>query len=339
MADRLLRRKGRSSKDGRHVRLYHNLLKTAAWQSLSANARAIYVEIAQRYCGTNNGHIPYSIREAASSLHIGKTTAYRALRELQDRGFIVFTTKGAFSRKVRHATEWRLTEFVSNVDDQLATKEFMCWVPEKQNTVPVAKPSVPQAKPFGPSCETVKTKTPGDGISSETVVADKNSSRFHHGYTNSLPVGCGVSGHSLPGHSQPQTGCAAPFLLAVEATTGDGAAGGRSSIDRLVQAQRASLHDDRRPVFAADREDVSCGDPACVEMATLKQGRPPSENRINARLIFANAAGALSIADVATRLGVQRVDANALIQSMLAAGEIMRRGRGVYLLASKSFCR
>ena len=69
--------------------------------------------------------------------------------------------------------------------------------------------------------------------------------------------------------------------------------------------------------------------------ALLKQGRPPSEKRINARLIFANAAGPLSIGDIATLLGVQRVDANVLIQSMLAAGEIVRHGRGVFLWASK----
>src|SRR5690242_45049 len=37
-----LRKKGRSDKEPRHVRLYHVMMKTAAWKSLSANARAIY---------------------------------------------------------------------------------------------------------------------------------------------------------------------------------------------------------------------------------------------------------------------------------------------------------
>jgi hypothetical protein len=41
-----LRKKGRSDKEPRHVRLYHVMMKTAAWKSLSANARAIYVEMA-----------------------------------------------------------------------------------------------------------------------------------------------------------------------------------------------------------------------------------------------------------------------------------------------------
>ena len=50
----------------RHVRLYHFMMKTAAWHNLSANARAIYVEIGSRYggAGSNNGRIPFSVREA-----------------------------------------------------------------------------------------------------------------------------------------------------------------------------------------------------------------------------------------------------------------------------------
>jgi DNA-binding transcriptional MocR family regulator len=85
------------------------MLKTAAWRSLSANARAIYVEMASRFGGpgSNNGRIPYSVRDAAKSLKIGKSTAARAIETLQDRGFIVEVTKGAFSLKVKHATEWR----------------------------------------------------------------------------------------------------------------------------------------------------------------------------------------------------------------------------------------
>jgi hypothetical protein len=68
---------GRSDKAARHVRPYHTMLKTPAWKSLTANARAIYVEIASRYGGpgSNNGRIPYSVRDAANSLKIGKTTA------------------------------------------------------------------------------------------------------------------------------------------------------------------------------------------------------------------------------------------------------------------------
>jgi hypothetical protein len=124
-----INRTGRSTKPPRHVRLYHWLMETPAWRSLNGNQRAIYIDIAARYAGegSNNGRIPYSIREAAENLRIGKSTAARCLRVLQERGFIVAMTKGAFSRKVRHATEWRLTEFQCDVSDKLATKEFASW--------------------------------------------------------------------------------------------------------------------------------------------------------------------------------------------------------------------
>ena len=57
-------------KAARHIRLYHWLLRSEAWQSLSANARAIYIEMATRYNGSNNGQIPFSVRDAANRAHI-----------------------------------------------------------------------------------------------------------------------------------------------------------------------------------------------------------------------------------------------------------------------------
>jgi hypothetical protein len=118
----------RKLKEMRHVRLYHYMLQSMAWSSLSANARAIYIEIAARYMGSNNGRIPYSVREAGTCLRISPASASRALAQLKHAGFIVPTVKGAFSLKKRHATEWRLTEFVSDVPGHSygeATKDFM----------------------------------------------------------------------------------------------------------------------------------------------------------------------------------------------------------------------
>jgi DNA-binding transcriptional regulator YhcF (GntR family) len=112
----------------RHVRLYHYVLESNAWAALDGNARAIYVEISQRYMGSNNGRIPYAVRDAARSLRISTATASRALRRLEELGFIAIVVKGAFSFKRRHATEWRLTEFCCDIQGEkfgLATKEFM----------------------------------------------------------------------------------------------------------------------------------------------------------------------------------------------------------------------
>jgi hypothetical protein len=124
-------------------------MATAAWKSLDAVARAVYVHIASRYAGpgSNNGRIPYSVREAAAELHIGKSTAARALKMLGDRGFLVAEQHGGFNCKIRHSTEWRLTEFPSDVSGELATKDFTRWSAQKQNTVLQGNRTVSRAGP------------------------------------------------------------------------------------------------------------------------------------------------------------------------------------------------
>jgi hypothetical protein len=169
MVDRLLQRKGRKGTAPRHVRLYHWLLESAAWQSLEPNCRALYVEMAGRYMGQNNGRIPYSVREAASALRSSKATAARAFAVLVDRGFIVSTKTGAFRLKVRHASEWRLTEHYCDVTGAEATKDFMRWHPEIQNTGSVVRLSVPLVRPIGPRSETVMPENTFHGPSGETV--------------------------------------------------------------------------------------------------------------------------------------------------------------------------
>jgi hypothetical protein len=152
---------GRSDKAAQHVRLYHWFRDTAAWKSLEAVDRALYIELLGRYGGpgSNNGRIPYSVREAAEALHVGKSTAAEAFRRLQERGFIVPAQKGGFNCKVRRATEWLLTEFGSDVEFpnlgikacDLARKDFARWRPEKQNTVPLADRTVSESGQHGTS--------------------------------------------------------------------------------------------------------------------------------------------------------------------------------------------
>jgi hypothetical protein len=106
-------------------------MRSAAWQSLSCEARAVLVELYALYDGSNNGRLFLSILEAASRVGVGKSTAAIALAQLMDRGFIRPNVKGAFTLKQRHATSWVLTEFEHA--GQLATKDFMRWQPEPKN--------------------------------------------------------------------------------------------------------------------------------------------------------------------------------------------------------------
>ncbi|WP_374330435.1 hypothetical protein [Aestuariivirga sp.] len=172
---------GRSKGESRHVRLYHWMIKSPAWEHSSTLGRAIYIELAGRYAGegSNNGRIAYSVREVADTFKVSPATASRAFRELEEKGFISCITKGGFSRKVRHATEWRLTEFRCDVTGEMASKDFMRWVPsvpvvkqKMQNTVPVVKQAVPVVKQYGASGETIEGKRGPDGASGETINPD-----------------------------------------------------------------------------------------------------------------------------------------------------------------------
>jgi hypothetical protein len=118
----------------RYLMMNRYLLESAAWKSLNATARAVYVHMAMKYYGSNNGRIGYSVRAATEELKIGLATVSRALADLQDRGFIVLMKRGAFSLKARHASEWRLTDLVCNVTGDLPTKDFMRWTPDKNKT-------------------------------------------------------------------------------------------------------------------------------------------------------------------------------------------------------------
>jgi hypothetical protein len=123
--------------DGRYVRLTEYMLASPAWQSLDGNCRALYVEMARRYRGpnSNNGKIPYSVREAASALSIGISTANRALHTLIERGFTRIGKRSGFSTKGRVSTEWLLTEFPDDTTTTtgIVSKDFMRWTPPNSN--------------------------------------------------------------------------------------------------------------------------------------------------------------------------------------------------------------
>jgi hypothetical protein len=119
--------RGRSE---RYVSLKYWFMDSLAWKSLPCTARALYLEIARRYNGSNNGRISLSARQAMEALNVSKATAARTFLLLEDRGFIICNKRGAFSMKaVRDASVWRLTEYPDDVVPGYATKQFMSWRP------------------------------------------------------------------------------------------------------------------------------------------------------------------------------------------------------------------
>ena len=125
---------GRSVGPTRFLKLDHWLLRTPAWRSLPPASRVLYIEIAQRFNGTNNGEISLSVREAARLVHVAKDTATKCFYELEATGFIRRNVCGSFNWKARHATTWILTEHP--LGDEDATKNFMRWTPEKSEAGP-----------------------------------------------------------------------------------------------------------------------------------------------------------------------------------------------------------
>jgi hypothetical protein len=118
-------RTGRSRHGPPFVQLFKYMLGTPAWLSLSAIARAAYVQLALRYNGSNNGQLGLSVRTLADELGCSRSTAARALIELEDAGFIDAVKIGRFSLKNRRASEYRLTIFRCDLSGQLPSKRFL----------------------------------------------------------------------------------------------------------------------------------------------------------------------------------------------------------------------
>ena len=135
-------RRGRSRKKERFVKLDFWLLKMPAWRALGPVARAVYIELAQRYNGSNNGEISMSVREVARFVHVAKDTASKAFYELEEKGFIRRHVCGSFNWKLRHATTWVLTEFP--IGEIPGTKDFARWTETKSKAGPALGTDCPK---------------------------------------------------------------------------------------------------------------------------------------------------------------------------------------------------
>jgi hypothetical protein len=201
---------GRSAKQKgfgseRYLKLRYWLLRSPAWQSLPGLARALYIDIAMRYNGSNNGRISYSVREGAAALGVTKDTIGRALKLLQERGFIVCTKVAHFTVKTtRDASEWRVTEYDDDVIHQHATKNFMSWQPREPNTnegIRFRKRSdrrdrtVRPQGPHGPTRRTINPETRPNGLVTRTVEAKNPSPTVRSEGPLYLPgTGCELAG-------------------------------------------------------------------------------------------------------------------------------------------------
>lgn len=128
MSNSKFKRKGRA----KFIMIDGFVKRSAAWQALTPNDRATYLELKWRYDGLNNGRIGLGNRELAEELKSSKDTARRSLDNLIEKGFLRKAKASGFSVKHRAATEWLLTEYRCDVSGHLPTKDFMRWQPENK---------------------------------------------------------------------------------------------------------------------------------------------------------------------------------------------------------------
>lgn len=122
-------RRGRSKGTGRFAQLHDWMMSSAAWRSLSPQARCVYVEVLRLYNGANNGFLALGVRTAAERANVNKDTAAKCFAVLIERGFIEPAQLGQFNRNARRATEWRLTQHRCDRTHQLPSKAFARWTP------------------------------------------------------------------------------------------------------------------------------------------------------------------------------------------------------------------
>jgi hypothetical protein len=99
-------------------------LRHALWESPAFRdevACAIYVHMACRHNGGNNGQIPYTVRDAVRQFHIGKDVARRGIALLEEHQLAVCTYRG--SNRFKSSTWW-LPELGDSVPKQVHKRTY-----------------------------------------------------------------------------------------------------------------------------------------------------------------------------------------------------------------------
>lgn len=118
-------RTGRSKRDGQWFALPYKMIQSNAFRSLNGASLKVFLELRSRFHGSNNGRLHLSQQECARLLNISKSTAGRAFKELEEKGFIVKIRQGYFTRGL--ATEWQVTD--QKYNDQPASRDWEAWRP------------------------------------------------------------------------------------------------------------------------------------------------------------------------------------------------------------------
>ena len=122
----------------RHYQVPHSVADTVAYCSLSPNAQKLWHDLLLQFNGANNGHIAAIFRQLAGRGWKGRNgTFYRALKELQVKGFIIKTRQGGIGAMKKICSLYRFTHLPTSTDPEIGIREskpaheYRIWKPEK----------------------------------------------------------------------------------------------------------------------------------------------------------------------------------------------------------------
>lgn len=112
-----------------HVRIYAHELACVAYRTLSADSRALLIELRALYRPSQGNVVFLSVREAMARLGAGQRRVQNAIAELTERHWISIETPGGFNLKTRHATTYRLENEAGSAPGARPSKTYMSWRP------------------------------------------------------------------------------------------------------------------------------------------------------------------------------------------------------------------
>jgi hypothetical protein len=122
---------------GRYYHVPHAITDTAAYCSLSAHAFKLWHDLLLQYAGKNNGCID-AILSRLEKRGWKNGTLYRALKELQEKGFIIKTRQGGIGAMKKICSLYRFTHLPTCTDREVGlkqsgpTNDFKTWEQSKK---------------------------------------------------------------------------------------------------------------------------------------------------------------------------------------------------------------
>lgn len=117
-------------REGGYIQLHREIIKSAAFHSLSPLGRALYIEFELVWANSryNNGRLSISVANAGKRLGVSRDTAGKAFAELASRGFIECANPEQWTQG--RAREFRLT--TQKHVGREPTDEWRNWKPGEQ---------------------------------------------------------------------------------------------------------------------------------------------------------------------------------------------------------------